>query len=143
MKTFLGGTCAGSTWRDELIPKLNCDFFNPVIEGEWTNEHYLKEIREREDANILLYTISSEKRGDYSIFEFCEDVMTYENEVVICFLKEGFSDAMIRSYNAIAKGLEKYPNAHVFYNLDDVANYLNGLNDQDFVENIALGTEKV
>lgn len=29
------GTCADSTWRDELIPKLLCSSFNPVVEN-WT-----------------------------------------------------------------------------------------------------------
>ena len=31
-KVFLGGTCNNSTWRDELIPQLKIDYFNPVVE---------------------------------------------------------------------------------------------------------------
>jgi hypothetical protein len=31
-KVFLGGTCAETTWRDDLIPKLQIDYFNPVVE---------------------------------------------------------------------------------------------------------------
>lgn len=26
MKVFLGGTCSGYKWRDDLIPLLNCDY---------------------------------------------------------------------------------------------------------------------
>ena len=35
MKVFLGGTCNGSRWRNELIPLLECEYFNPVVE-DWT-----------------------------------------------------------------------------------------------------------
>ena len=35
MKIFLGGTCNESTWRDELIPNLTIDYFNPVVK-DWT-----------------------------------------------------------------------------------------------------------
>jgi len=31
-KVFLGGTCNESTWRDELIPMLEIDYFNPVVD---------------------------------------------------------------------------------------------------------------
>lgn len=50
-KVFLGGTCNESTWRDELIPKLediNFDYFNPVVE-DWTPECQAVEIYEKEN----------------------------------------------------------------------------------------------
>ncbi len=31
MKVFLGGTCSGYDWRNDLIPKLVCDFYNPIV----------------------------------------------------------------------------------------------------------------
>ena len=37
MKVFLGGTCNNSKWRDKLIPMLNIDYFNPVVD-DWTEE---------------------------------------------------------------------------------------------------------
>ena len=46
MKVFLGGTCAGSTWRDELIPQLKIDYFNPVV-ADWTPECRAEEIRQK------------------------------------------------------------------------------------------------
>ena len=45
-KVFLGGTCNGSTWRDELIPMLNIDYFNPVVEN-WTSECQKEELKQR------------------------------------------------------------------------------------------------
>ena len=37
---FLGGTCAETTWRNELMPLLDdkgIEYFNPVVE-DWTEE---------------------------------------------------------------------------------------------------------
>ena len=34
-KVFLGGTCNDSLWREELIKKLEIDYFNPVVD-DWT-----------------------------------------------------------------------------------------------------------
>lgn len=31
-KVFLGDTCNGSTWRNKLIPLLEIEYFNPVVE---------------------------------------------------------------------------------------------------------------
>lgn len=37
MKVFLGGTCAGWKWRDELQPLLKCDYYNPIVKN-WSEE---------------------------------------------------------------------------------------------------------
>lgn len=29
MKVFLGGTCSGWKWRDQLQKMLDCDYYNP------------------------------------------------------------------------------------------------------------------
>lgn len=42
-KVFLGGTCNNSKWRDELIPNLTVDYFNPVVD-DWTPEAAKKEV---------------------------------------------------------------------------------------------------
>lgn len=71
-RVFLGGTCANTTWRDELIPyleKYGIDYFNPVVE-DWTPE--CQEIEEEEKnhkCNIHLYVITKEMMGTYSIAE--------------------------------------------------------------------------
>ena len=58
-KVFLGGTCNGSKWRDNLIELLDkkVQYFNPVVEN-WTEECRLKEIEERKKASVLLYVLS-------------------------------------------------------------------------------------
>jgi len=57
MKVFLGGTCANSEWRKELIPKLNIDYFNPVV-SNWTPECQDEELRQRETCDFVLYTLT-------------------------------------------------------------------------------------
>lgn len=31
MKVFLGGTCSGWKWRDQLQKMLDCDYYNPIV----------------------------------------------------------------------------------------------------------------
>lgn len=47
MKVFLGGTCAGWKWRDELQPLLKCDYYNPIVKN-WSEEDRLREVHERD-----------------------------------------------------------------------------------------------
>lgn len=72
MRVFLGGTCNGSTWRDALIPKLRIDYFNPVVE-DWTPECQAEEVRQRQECDFVLYTITKEMKGVYSIAEVVDD----------------------------------------------------------------------
>ena len=69
---FLGGTCAGTQWRNNLIPYLkrnNIDFFNPVVE-DWTPEcQAIEEDEKNRKCNIHLYVITPEMKGTYSIAE--------------------------------------------------------------------------
>lgn len=72
MKIFLGGTCNGSDWRDQLIPFLSCDYFNPVVE-DWTPECQDEEIRQRQTCDRVLYFITPKMTGVYSIAEVIDD----------------------------------------------------------------------
>lgn len=72
-KVFLGGTCNESAWKDELIPLLEIDFFNPVVD-DWDDESQKKkEIIERENSDFVLYVITPKMTGVYSIAEVVED----------------------------------------------------------------------
>lgn len=52
MKVFLGGTCAGWKWRDELQPLLKCDYYNPIVKN-WSEEDRLREVHERETSDYV------------------------------------------------------------------------------------------
>ena len=70
MKVFLGGTCNQSRWRDELIPQLKIDYFNPIV-PTWTEEAYEQELVERATCDYCLYVITPRAKGFYSIAEVC------------------------------------------------------------------------
>lgn len=71
-RIFLGGTCAGSTWRDELIPELDkrgYSYFNPVV-PDWTAEMQLIESKEKEEyCDSHLYVLTPEMKGLFSVAE--------------------------------------------------------------------------
>ena len=55
-KIFLGGTCAETKWRDELMPLLDrfsINYFNPVVE-DWTPECQAIEEDEK-NRRMLMY----------------------------------------------------------------------------------------
>ena len=127
-KVFLGGTCNESTWRNDLIPQLKIDYFNPVVE-DWTPECQAEEERQKnEECNLFLYFITPRMTGVFSIAETIESAINKGNRCVFCFTENdgdsSFSKAQIKSLNAVGKMVEKY---HGFWAKDmkQVANYLN------------------
>jgi Nucleoside 2-deoxyribosyltransferase like len=122
-KVFLGGTCGNSTWREELIPQLKINYFNPVVEN-WTPECQEEELRQREECDYCLYVITSQMSGVYSIAEVVDDSNKRPNRTLFCFIEDGFEDHQIKSL-AQASKMVKENGAKTFSNLKDVANYLN------------------
>jgi hypothetical protein len=101
-KIFLGGTCAGTTWRDELIPLLEQEgikYFNPVVKN-WTPADQEKEQWEKEQSCVHLYYITSAMKGVYSIAEVM-DSFYRDDPTVFCFNPEGFDSAQIKSLQAV------------------------------------------
>jgi len=126
IRVFLGGTCNNSTWREQLKPLLvNVDYFDPVVK-DWTPECQAEEIRQREICDIVLYTITKEMLGIYSIAEVVDDSNKRPEKVILCILEEGLPDFQIKSLKAVAK-MVTGNNAFVSYSLEDVAEYLNSL----------------
>lgn len=102
-KVFLGGTCAESKWREELIPLLKIDYFNPVVEG-WTEECIEIENREKNElCDIHLYVITSEAVGCYSIAEAIDSLYQTNKRMVFQVLPDGFDKAQLKSLNAVCK----------------------------------------
>lgn len=127
-RVFLGGTCANTTWRDELIPyldKYGIDYFNPVVE-DWTPEcQEIEEDEKNHKCNIHLYVITKEMMGTYSIAEAIHSAHlanmygTNVDRVIFAILDEGtWKEYERRSFDAIikliwriaesGKGLAKY-----------------------------------
>lgn len=90
VKVFLGGTCGSSTWRDELLEKIDSDkidAFNPVV-PDWTPECQVEEDMHRENDDICLYTITPEGEGFYSFVEVVDDSNKRPERTVLCVLMD-------------------------------------------------------
>lgn len=87
MKVFLGGTCNNSLWRNDLIPHLQIDYFNPVVE-EWDEAAFQRELHERATCDICLYVLTPLANGYYSIAEVVDDSNKRPEKTVFCILEE-------------------------------------------------------
>jgi hypothetical protein len=99
MKVFLGGTCAGRNWRDELIPHLQVDYFNPVV-SDWTKEAEENEYLEKQSSGIHLYVITSGLKGVFSIAEVMDSALTPGKISILHVVPDGFDMKMLRSLEA-------------------------------------------
>jgi hypothetical protein len=126
-KVFLGGTCNGSTWRNELIPLLTIDYFNPVVD-DWTPECQAREIEERENADYCLYVISPKMEGFYSIAEVVDDSNKRPEKTYLVILNEDdgktFNTKQINSLTAINNMVIRNGGTSAT-NLKDIAYILN------------------
>lgn len=122
-KVFLGGTCNKSTWRDELIPLLKIDYFNPVV-NDWTPECQAREIEEREKADFKLFVITAAMTGVFSIAEAVEEAIKNPIQTILVVIEEGFSAGQLKSLKATSD-LIKRNGAYVFDSLHEIAEFLN------------------
>ena len=108
-RIFLGGTCANTTWRNDLVkilPDYGCEWFNPVVE-DWTPEcQAIEEDEKNNKCNIHLYVITPEMVGVYSIAEIinsCWQAQLYGtcvNKVAFFILGDSWSEAQRKSFRA-------------------------------------------
>lgn len=127
MKVFLGGTCAGWKWRDELQPLLNCDYYNPIVK-DWSEEDRLREVHERETSDYVLYGITNGIKGVYSIAEVVDDSNKRPEKTLFLNLYEEddryFTKQMSHSLKAV-ENLLKANGVKVFGTIKGVADFLN------------------
>lgn len=126
MKVFLGGTCSGYKWRDDLIPMLKCDYYNPIIKN-WSEADRLREVRERETADYVLYVITSGMKGVYSIAEIIDDSNKRPEKTIVCVLYDGIDKKMAHSLKAVVN-LARDNGAEICESLEEVAELLNSSN---------------
>ncbi|MGN6247297.1 MAG: nucleoside 2-deoxyribosyltransferase domain-containing protein [Ginsengibacter sp.] len=126
-KVFLGGTCNGSRWRDDLIKLLTIDFYQPQS-GEWTAEMMQEEKRQREICDFCLYVITPKMTGFYSVAEVVDDSNKRPSKTIFSFLKEDegqfFSEHQLKSLEQTAEMVQKN-GAWVFSTFEEIAGYLN------------------
>ena len=125
--TFLGGTCSTSTWREELLqmltPVAKENTFNPVV-PDWTHECQAVEDKAREESRYLLFVLSREMVGVFSVAEVVDCSNKYPERTVFCYIPEDFDGHMLKSLKATAKMVAKN-GATVLGSLQEVADFLN------------------
>lgn len=100
-RVFLGGTCNGSTWRDELIDGLEVDYFNPVVK-DWTPECQSIEMDEKENkCNVHLYVITSQMVGTFSIAEAIDSCHNNRVITILHVIPDGFDGRELKSLRAV------------------------------------------
>lgn len=140
-KVFLGGTCNDSSWRNELIPMLDIDYFNPVVD-DWTEECYQEELRQREICDYCLYVITPKMTGVYSIAEVVDDSNKRPSKTIFCVLEKdinpfknlssdwnvpdyiSFNYGQLKSLGKVGRMVESNGGKY-FKSLEEVAKYLN------------------
>lgn len=105
MKVFLGGTCNKTTWRDELIIKLEkdkIDYYNPVVDN-WTPEDQQEEIKQKDYlCDTHLYYITSAMTGVFSIAEAVDSAYKNKN-CIFTFDPKDFDEFQIKSLTAVGE----------------------------------------
>jgi len=137
-KVFLGGTTKGPDYRDTLMPKLTCPYFNPVVK-DWNSEAQEKEKQEKENCGISLYVLTPHMEGVFSIAELVEDSITRRNgRTVVCLLDnwhgKSFEPNQRKSLAATLDLAHKYKGLHVVEDLDQCAGILNSLSKEPVSE---------
>ena len=128
-KVFLGGTCNGSKWREELIPQLTIEYFNPQLPvGAWNEKAAAEELKQREECDYCLYVITPKITGFYSIAEVIDDSHKRPEKTLFAFGAEEddqlFDAAQIKSLKAVAAMVE-VNGGKTFSCLTDIAEFLN------------------
>lgn len=131
IKVFLGGTCNESNWRDELIPMLKVEYFNPVVE-DWTPACQEEEIKQRRRSDYVLYVITPRMAGVYSIAEAVDDSNKRPSRTLFCVIDDvddngyiiSFTKAQWKSLNMVGKMIQTNGGKE-FNSLKEVANFLN------------------
>jgi len=133
-RPFVGlfGTCNDSNWRNELIPQLKVPFFNPVItDGSWNESCRQVEEQAKSRAHILLYVITPEMIGIYSIAELvisaCKS--TRSTDIVVVFLEKygskEFTNEQSKSIAATKALLRQTTTAIILESLQVTADFIN------------------
>lgn len=126
MKVFLGGTCSGYKWRNDLIPLLKCDYYNPIVKN-WSESDRIREVHERETADYVLYVITSGIKGVYSIAEIIDDSNKRPEKTILCVLYDGIEKTMAHSMEAVVN-LAKSNGVIICESLPEIAEFLNNHN---------------
>lgn len=85
----------------------------------------MREVQERKTADFVLYVLTSDMAGVYSIAEVVDDSNKRPNKTLLCILYDDkFGKKMTHSLHAV-ENLVKENGGRVFESLEAVARFLN------------------
>ena len=132
ISVFFFFSCHHSTWRDDLITKLDATKvkpFNPVV-PHWNEAAQLNELYHRAHDDLCLYVITPEipPYNSISDAEVVDDSNKRPAKTIFCVLNERagftFNEHQQKGIVMLKKILTQN-RVKVFDNLDDVATFLN------------------
>lgn len=134
VKVFLGGTVNGVNpdygWRGKIMPRLKCEYFNPVVR-KWSPEAQAEEKRQKnEECTHELYVITPDIHGFFSIAEVARAAVLKKDKAIFCLLDETFENSKRYSYkqrrslDAVGRQVAE-DGGKYFTDLDSVVEYLN------------------
>lgn len=126
-KVFLGGTCNGSSWRDDFVKGLRIDYFRPDADN-WTPAMMEEEIHQRETCDFCLYVITPKITGVYAVAEVVDDSNKRPAKTIFAYLPsdEGnvFTEDQLKSLEQTGT-MVKENGAQFFTTLNEISDYLN------------------
>ncbi len=127
MKVFLGGTVNKSTWREYIMPRLEIDYFNPVVE-DWNEQAYQRELYEKKTCEFCLFVLTPKMTGYFSIAEVVDEAYKRPDRTILCYLTQDeddfFDEAQKESLELLYKIVES--NGAIYLKtLDDIIKFLN------------------
>lgn len=121
---FLGGTCANSTWRTDLISLLNDNvpYFDPQV-ADWTPADAEREDACKPVAGINVFVITGDALGTYSGWEICEEAHRTPEKLVFATVGE-LPENQVKGITKIKKALVA-KGCRVCDSLEEIAEIIN------------------
>lgn len=130
LRAGLFGTCNHSNWRNSLknlLKKEYIDIFDPISEV-WNSSTIENENHEKEIDDYVVFVITPEMTGVYSIAEVTDLSNKRPKNTLLCILSEYgdkvFDSSQRKSLNAVYN-LVKNNGTRCFDSLEEIALFLN------------------
>ena len=128
MLVYLGGTCNGSTWREDFKKLLSpaISVYNPVVEKQAYDFSDNRDIKN--DADFILYVLTPETRGFMSVANAVDMSNKKPDKLLFCYIENfhgmHFSEHNLGCMREIGRLIAEN-GGRTFSSLEDVAKFLN------------------
>jgi len=117
-----------SDWREQLVEKLECAHFNPIVK-DWTEEAQAQEELVKRTASALVFVFTPKQTGFYGFVEVTALAIKDPSRLFVCFLDDDdgtvWPEKQAASVKAIKSYLDKECGITLYDNLDSLADAVN------------------